>query len=126
MWFSKDLLISISILYFPFQVLYSTGNLPFGYLGGAIFSIALWISFIFFLSVKVYKDAENRGADGLLWFIFMYIAYFWALIIWLLVRPPKKEVAERRVVEKVLVCPDCRAVNAPNTRFCPYCRARLW
>ena len=90
-----------------------------------IFMMLIWIIFAVILGVWVYHDAEERGANGVLWQIIVLFTMLLGLIIWLLVRPPKKEMVERRIVEKVLVCPYCRAENTPNVRFCKNCGASL-
>ncbi len=95
-----------------------------GWMGWMIFMMMIWIIFAVILGVWVYRDAESRGANGALWLIIVLFTMILGLIIWLLVRPPKKEL-EKRVIEKVLICPYCRTENAPNARFCSNCSASL-
>lgn len=102
------------------------GRVPGWEVGWIVFGVVIWVFFVLFLSVLVYNDAERRGSNGLLWFIVVFFTMLLGLIIWLIVRPPKKERVERRVmVEKVLVCPYCRTENAPNTQFCSNCGSSL-
>ena len=51
-----------------------------------IIPIIIWIA----IGVWLYKDAESRGKNGALWLIIGLIAGIIGLIIWLVVRPPKK------------------------------------
>lgn len=54
--------------------------------------IGIWLVFIV-IAILVYKDAEKRGMNGLLWFVLVILP--WAgilfLIIYLLVREDKKK-----------------------------------
>ena len=97
-----------------------------GWIMGFLISLILVsIIIVVLIGLWIYRDAESRGENGVLWLIIVFFLNIIGLIIWLLVRPPKKEMVERRVVEKVLVCPYCRTENAPNVRFCSNCGASL-
>ncbi|MFX0163559.1 MAG: zinc-ribbon domain-containing protein, partial [Candidatus Hodarchaeota archaeon] len=93
--------------------------------GFIISLILVSLIIVVLIGLWIYRDAESRGENGVLWLIIVFFLNIIGLIIWLLVRPPKKEMVERKVVEKVLVCPYCRAENAPNVRFCANCGASL-
>jgi uncharacterized membrane protein YhaH (DUF805 family) len=41
--------------------------------------------------VWVYKDAQARGAEPMLWLVLVFFTHLVGLIIWLIVRPPLKE-----------------------------------
>ena len=97
-----------------------------GWIVGLIVALLLIsLLVVLLIGLWIYRDAESRGESGVLWLCIVFFLNFIGLIIWLLVRPPKKEELERRVVEKVLVCPYCRVENAPNVRFCGNCGASL-
>jgi magnesium-transporting ATPase (P-type) len=38
--------------------------------------------------VFVYKDAQARGAEPMLWMVIVFFTHFTGLIVWLCVRPP--------------------------------------
>jgi len=97
-----------------------------GWIVGLIVSLILIsLLVVLLIGLWIYRDAESRGESGALWLCIVFFLNFIGLIIWLLVRPPKKEEVERRIVEKVLVCPYCRSENTPNVRFCGNCGASL-
>jgi hypothetical protein len=80
--------------------------------------IALWI----YVIVWVFRDAERRGMNGLLWALLVLIGNIVGLIIYLIVRsetPGKPRVA---AVEK---CPGCGNENPPGFSYCPHCGASL-
>ncbi|MFB0544772.1 MAG: zinc-ribbon domain-containing protein [Asgard group archaeon] len=93
--------------------------------GFIISLILVSLIIVVLIGLWIYRDAESRGENGVLWLLIVFFLNIIGLIIWLLVRPPKKEMVERKVVEKVLICPYCRAENAPNVRFCANCGASL-
>ena len=59
-----------------------------GLLAGAclIVVIVMWVIFIL-IAIWVYKDAEKRGANGVLWLIVVILLGLIGLIIYLVVRP---------------------------------------
>jgi len=93
--------------------------------GFIISLILVSLIIVVLIGLWIYRDAESRGENGVLWLLIVFFLNIIGLIIWLLVRPPKKELAERKVVEKVLVCPYCRFENPPDIRFCSNCGASL-
>ena len=89
-------------------------------LGGfSLFFLILWILVI----VWVYRDAEKKGMNGILWALLVFIGNLIGLIIYLIVRsnnttvlPPSKN---------LITCPQChQEVNSEFT-FCPHCGNRL-
>lgn|GEM_PF-5232102 len=58
--------------------------------GGVILIIIVHIA----LAIWVYRDAENRGEKGVLWLLVFLVAGIIGLIIWLIVRPPKRTVSD--------------------------------
>jgi RNA polymerase subunit RPABC4/transcription elongation factor Spt4 len=85
-----------------------------------------FLSFIFFfiwiaVVIWVYKDAERRGMNGILWALLVFIGNLIGLIIYLIVRsdpskiPPKEEASQP--------CSKCQKPVAPGFAYCPYCGA---
>ena len=80
----------------------------------------VWIIFIV-IAIWVYRDAEKRGSNGVLWLIIVIITGIIGIIIWLVVRPPiggKKPESERR-------CPNCGRPIPMDARVCPYCSKKF-
>jgi uncharacterized membrane protein YoaK (UPF0700 family) len=50
----------------------------------------IWFIVAILLCIWVYRDAESRGMNGVLWLIVMLIAGIIGLIIYLVVRKEKK------------------------------------
>jgi len=50
----------------------------------------IWFVVAILLCIWVYRDAESRGMNGVLWLIVMLIAGIIGLIIYLVVRKEKK------------------------------------
>lgn len=53
----------------------------------------IWFIVAILLCIWVYRDAESRGMNGVLWLIVMLIAGIIGLIIYLVVRKEKKSEA---------------------------------
>ena len=88
-----------------------------------------FISFVLFLVwiavvIWVYRDAESRGMNGVLWALLVFIGNLIGLLIYLIVRsdpgkaPPKEAVAAQP-------CSQCQKPVAPGFAFCPYCGAAV-
>ncbi|MFA9454192.1 MAG: zinc ribbon domain-containing protein [Candidatus Aminicenantaceae bacterium] len=84
-----------------------------------------FVSFVLFLVwiavvIWVYRDAESRGMNGVLWALLVFIGNLIGLLIYLIVRsdpgkaPPKEAAA-------ALPCPQCQKPVSPGFAFCPYC-----
>ena len=88
----------------------------------SFFSLALVVIWIFVI-VWVYRDAERRGMNGLLWALLVLIGNIIGLLIYLIVRsdgiPSFKEGAATQA------CPSCQKEVDTSFVFCPYCAARL-
>lgn len=68
------------------------------------------------IGVFVYKDAEQRGMNGLMWaLIVIFIPSFIGLIIYFIVRES----------ESAYECKNCGASVKGNQDFCPNCGANL-
>jgi len=69
---------------------------PFAALGGAL--VLMWVGIIFaivwfvvgiIIAIWVYKDANAKGENGVLWLIICILLGIIGLIIWLIVRRNK-------------------------------------
>jgi len=82
--------------------------------------LALWV----FVCVWVYRDAEGRGMNGLLWALLVFIGHIIGLIIFLIVRsertarPQAQAPAQATCCEK---CPSCGTEVRTGYTFCPHC-----
>lgn len=81
--------------------------------------------------VWVYRDAEQRGMNGLLWTAVVFFGHLVGLIIYLVVRsdhPIKPPAAAGLPVSPVPPpppqCRQCGKIVDRNHAFCPYCGAR--
>jgi len=54
----------------------------------------VWFIIAILLCIWVYRDAESRGMNGVLWLIIVLIAGIIGLIIYLVVRKEKKSLAQ--------------------------------
>jgi hypothetical protein len=81
-----------------------------------IFGI-IWLVVWILVAIWVYKDAEKRGKNGVLWLIIVIILGLIGLIIWLVVRG-EKQVSSRH-------CPNCGRGIPEDARICPYCNKKF-
>jgi len=87
----------------------------------AIFSLILlviWIMVIFW----VYRDAERRGLNGLLWALLVFIGNLIALIIYLIIRTER---APNGNVVASKNCPHCEKSISGGYTYCPHCGKSL-
>jgi len=87
-----------------------------------------FISFVLFLVwiavvIWVYRDAERRGMNGVLWALLVFLGNLIGLLIYLIVRSdpgkaPPKETASQP-------CPKCQKPVSPGFAYCPYCGAAM-
>ena len=77
----------------------------------------LWL----LLAVWIYRDAEGRGMNGLLWALLVFIGNLIGLIIYLIVRSERKASAAAGPATAKTVCPSCGANVAAGFKFCPNC-----
>lgn len=81
------------------------------------------------IAVWLYKDAEKRGKEGIIWVIFLLIASIFlsiigliiVVVVWLAIRPPIGGVAAK--IERK--CPFCGRVIPEDARSCPYCNKKF-
>jgi hypothetical protein len=103
------------------------------------FGLALLVFWIFVL-IWVYRDAEKRGMEGIIWALVVFFLHLFGLIIYLLVRsgrpvlirpasPPQPQAAPPIVPPVVppwpLFCPKCGRPTDKDHSYCPGCGAKL-
>ena len=76
--------------------------------------LGIWILVI----AWVYRDAERRGMNGLLWALLVLIGNLIGLIIYLIIRNDSRP---RILEEPVPVCPGCGIPVQDHFAFCPGC-----
>jgi hypothetical protein len=101
---------------------------PFGFFHfspASILSLVMLIIWIFVI-IWVYKDAERRGMNGILWALLVFIGNLIGLLIYLIVRSDTtlgKE--EKREIKAPQPCPQCGEPVADHFVYCPHCGTRL-
>ena len=81
------------------------------------------------LCIWIYKDAERRGKQGVLWLLLLLLATIFlniigliiVIVIWLAIRPPiggEKKEPDRR-------CPNCGRSIPMDAKTCPYCAKKF-
>jgi len=88
----------------------------------SVFSLVLLVIWILVI-VWVYRDAERRGMNGILWALLVLIGNLIGLIIYLIVR--SDIVPAQRAAPALQTCPKCQKQVSTTYVFCPYCAARL-
>lgn len=79
--------------------------------------------------IWIYKDAEKRGKQGILWVILLILASLFlsfigliiVIVVWLVIRPPiggEKKEPDRR-------CPNCGRAIPMDAKACPYCAKKF-
>jgi hypothetical protein len=76
--------------------------------------LALWI----FVCIWVYRDAQERGMNGVLWALLVFIGHVIGLIIYLIVRSEQAKRPQAACCEK---CPSCGTEVRTGYTFCPHC-----
>jgi len=102
--------------------------------------VPLWsLSFLFFLIwivviVWVYRDAEERKMNGVLWALLVFIGNLIGLIIYLIVRQDHPIPARDRAAvapagvpsaQPAVSCPNCQKPVEKTFAYCPHCGAAL-
>ena len=80
--------------------------------------LALWI----FVLLWVYRDAESRGMNGLLWALLVLFGNVIALLIFLILR---NESSVKKPAPPAEKCPACGDSVGSGFTFCPQCGAKL-
>lgn len=95
-------------------------------------ALIIWLIISILLCVWVYRDAESRGMNGVLWLIVVLIGGIIGLIVYLIVRkeklpppPPPRLEYTTETLSLRRFCSHCgKEVNA-DAIFCPYCGGKL-
>jgi ABC-type Na+ efflux pump permease subunit len=93
----------------------------FRFAASSLLSLALLILWIIVI-VWVYRDAERKGMNGILWALLVLIGNLIGLLIYLIVR--SERVPAKRSVQTT-TCPSCQKTVEAGFVFCPNCGARL-
>lgn len=103
-----------------------SGTIHFGpsllSLSNSMLSLALLIIWIFVI-VWVYRDAERRDMNGVLWALLVLIGNIIGLLIYLIVR--SDSIPALKAGHETQACPSCQKEVNTSFVFCPYCAARL-
>ena len=81
--------------------------------------LVIWIVVI----VWVYRDAERRGMNGVLWALLVLIGNIIGLLIYLIVRSDIVPASQRS--PSTQTCPECNQKIGEGYAFCPHCGKRL-
>lgn len=81
--------------------------------------LVIWI----FVIVWVYRDAERRGMNGILWALLVFIGNIIGLLIYLIVR--SDNVPSKREPPISYLCPGCSKSVPQQYAFCPHCGASM-
>ncbi|MBN2199440.1 MAG: zinc ribbon domain-containing protein [Candidatus Aminicenantes bacterium] len=88
---------------------------------GLFFPLSMLSILWLLLAVWVYKDAEGRGMNGLLWALLVFVGNLIGLIIYLIVRSERKAAETLGPAAVKTVCPSCGADVSAGFKFCPNC-----
>lgn len=118
------------ILFVPFHVLPQTIKhtigMPFHFIDfphpHKIFSfilVILWIAVI----IWVYKDAERRNMNGLIWALLVFFGNVIGLLIYIIVRSDNLPSIASTIESNP--CPECGKSVTEKYTYCPYCGTKL-
>lgn len=88
----------------------------------------LTVMFFFWVAVTiwVFRDAESRGQNGLLWGLLVFVGNLLGMIIYLIVRSQTPTVmAQAPLPAGSLRCPSCEKPINGSYANCPYCGLSL-
>jgi len=124
------ILLAGALLITALSTIASAADYPWNYTNpaaaGAFMGMAALTCFIFgiiwfvvwiLVAIWVYKDAEKRGKNGVLWLIIVILLGLIGLIIYLVVRGEKTAPARN--------CPNCGRAIPQDARSCPYCNKKF-
>lgn len=83
-----------------------------------MFMLVLWIA----VTIWVYRDAEDRRMNGVLWALLVFVGNIIGLLIYLILR---NDTAVSITAPSVMICPSCDARVPERYSYCPYCGTRL-
>jgi hypothetical protein len=98
-----------------------SSGFPFPFPMVPVFSLIMLILWIMVIA-WVYRDAERRGMNGLLWALLVLIGNLIGLIIYLIIR---SETRARPSRDSEVTCPACQKTVRSNFAFCPNCGKML-
>ncbi|MCJ7580576.1 MAG: zinc ribbon domain-containing protein [Candidatus Aminicenantes bacterium] len=108
------------------NALHSTNIMPlkfFRFIPTTIISFVLLIIWIFVI-VWVYRDAERRGMNGILWGLLVFIGNIIGLLIYLIVRSDNQPSQSDPPIIHTK-CPECSIPVTDKYAFCPHCGASM-
>lgn len=82
--------------------------------------LILWVSWVF-MTVYVYRDANRRSQNGLLWALFVFFGHIFGLLVYLIVR----SIAPTGTIISSPTCSRCQKPVQEDFAICPYCRNEL-
>jgi hypothetical protein len=77
------------------------------------------------VAIWVYRDAERRGQNGLLWALFVFVGNVIGLILYLLLRASSPEREAPPSVAPTAACPACGQPVLASYVACPHCAHAL-
>jgi hypothetical protein len=87
--------------------------------------LGVWIV----VMVWVFRDAESRGMNGLLWALLIFVGNVIGLIIYLIVRNENEVAATvnrlQNLQGKTITCSNCSNTVAEKYTYCPHCGNNL-
>ena len=97
---------------------------PFGFFGNSWPGLLALVMFIVWVMVIVwvYRDAERRGMNGVLWALLVFIGNLVGLLIYLIIRSENRPEVRNTPAQ---VCPQCANPVGGSHVFCPHCGERL-
>lgn len=91
----------------------------------SLFSFALLVLWIIVI-VWVYRDAERRGMNGVVWALLVLIGNLIGLLIYLIVRTDSVPAPPvQRISPAATLCPSCQKSVGADFAFCPHCGTQL-
>jgi RNA polymerase subunit RPABC4/transcription elongation factor Spt4 len=94
----------------------------FRYSSFSFLSFVLLIIWIFVI-VWVYRDAERRGMNGVLWALLVFIGNLIGLLIYLIVR--SDSLPSQTTAPRMQACCSCQKSVGADFAFCPHCGAQM-
>ena len=91
----------------------------------------VWFGIALVLAIWVYRDAEMRGENGVLWLILLLLTGWIGLIIWLIIRISKPIILLETIsrtshrTSEERFCSSCGEKVSLNSLFCPNCGASV-
>lgn len=113
---------AVHILQTPFEGGHSFRPFPLEYTPFFLVSFILMIIWIFVI-IWVYRDAEKRGMNGVLWALLVLIGSIIGLLIYLIIR--SDSVPQHTPSQATPCCPQCSQAVGANFTYCAHCGTKL-